>query len=111
VLGTTETKEALVKTGGSRSWVTIIDAITAAGRYLDRGIVFKEKELQAQWFLREFKKIAPWHYICSENGWTSNDIAVAWLRDVFLPQMNVLREYDDGRAILLILDSLKSYIG
>lgn len=47
VLGTKETKQSLVKTGGSRSWVTIIDAITAAGRYLDPGIVFKGKELQA----------------------------------------------------------------
>lgn len=68
VMGTKETKEALVKNGGSRSWVTIIDAITASGKYLDPGVVFKGKELQGQWFLREFKKICDWKYICSENG-------------------------------------------
>lgn len=93
----------------SRAWVTLIDAITASGHYLDPGVIFKGKKLQAQWFLREFKQLCPWHYITSPNGWTSNEIAVAWIRDVFLPQMNKIRQNDDSRAILLILDSHKSH--
>jgi hypothetical protein len=102
-MGTKYTKEALVKNGGSRSWVTIIDTITAAGKYLNPGIIFKGKELQGQWFLREFKTICDWKYICSENGWTNNAIAVEWLKDVFLPQINAIRNNDNGRVILLAL--------
>ncbi|KAM4055178.1 helix-turn-helix, psq domain-containing protein [Hirsutella rhossiliensis] len=37
------------------------------------------KELQKQWFLTEFGKIADWHYITSPNGWTDNHIAIEWL--------------------------------
>ncbi|KAM4062417.1 helix-turn-helix, psq domain-containing protein [Hirsutella rhossiliensis] len=37
------------------------------------------KELQKQWFLTEFGKIADWHYITSHNGWTDNHIAIEWL--------------------------------
>ncbi|KAM4061419.1 helix-turn-helix, psq domain-containing protein [Hirsutella rhossiliensis] len=37
------------------------------------------KELQKQWFLTEFGKIADWHYITSPNGWTDNHVAIEWL--------------------------------
>jgi hypothetical protein len=89
--------------------VTIIDTITADGTYLNPGLVFKGKDLQAQWFLKQFRDLAPWHYISSPNGWTDNAIAVEWLKDVFLPQMNKKRNNDNGRAILLILDGHKSH--
>jgi len=45
VLGSFDTKEALKKMSGSRAWVTLIDAITATGHYLDPGIIFKGKDL------------------------------------------------------------------
>ncbi len=95
-----------MKSDQGRSWTTFIEAITAKGRILDPGIIFKGKALQAQWFLDEFKKIANWHYICSDNGWTDNDIACKWLEDVFLPQME--RE-DASDPILLIMDGHKSH--
>jgi hypothetical protein len=80
--------------------------VSATGSYLNPGIIFKGKDLQAQWFLSEFRKLAPWHFICSEKGWTDNEIAVAWLQDVFLPQTTPKNE-EDSR--LLILDGHKSH--
>ncbi|KAM4066591.1 DDE superfamily endonuclease [Hirsutella rhossiliensis] len=87
-------RKALLKGPQSRNWTSFIEAITADGRVLTPGIIFKGKELQKQWFLTEFGKIADWHYITSPNGWTDNHIAIEWLersicprRDQPMPQM------------------------
>jgi hypothetical protein len=43
------------------------EAVTADSRALIPGIIFKSKELQKQWFLKEFKQIADWYYITLPN--------------------------------------------
>jgi hypothetical protein len=93
-------KKALLKGVQSRTWTSFIEAITATGRALKPGIIFKGKELQKQWFLNEFELIADWHYITSPNGWTDNHIALEWLKDVYLPQMEP-RDASDARLIIL----------
>ncbi|KAM4063682.1 DDE superfamily endonuclease [Hirsutella rhossiliensis] len=70
------------------------------------GIIFKGKELQKQWFLTEFGKIADWHYITSPNGWTDNHVAIEWLERVYLPQT---RPADASDARLIILDGHGSH--
>lgn len=116
MLGTAEKKKTFVQGNSPTSFITIIDAITATGKYLDPGIIFKGKSLQGQYFSREFEKLVPnWHYTHSDNGWTFNEIACFWLEQVFLPQMDQLRLDEEGnvdefRAILLILDGHKSHI-
>jgi hypothetical protein len=82
--------------------------MSAAGKALNPGIIFKGKDLQAQWFHDSIRKLAPWHLICSEKGWTDNTIAVSWLEEVFLPQAQELRNNDD-EACLLILDGHGSH--
>ena len=47
-----------------------------------------------------------WHVTFSENGWTSNDIAVEWLGKVFLPQT---KPDDPSEARLLIVDGHGSH--
>ncbi|KAJ0126839.1 Uncharacterized protein HZ326_30053, partial [Fusarium oxysporum f. sp. albedinis] len=74
-------KKAMLKGVQSRTWTSFIEAVTATGRALKPGIIFKGKELQKQWFLNEFELIADWHYITSPNGWTDNHIALEWLKD------------------------------
>lgn len=106
VLGSSETKKAYLKSDQGRGWTTFIEAITAAGKALKPGIIFKGKDLQAQWFLQEFQQVADWYYICSDNGWTDNDIACKWLEFVLLPQLT--RE-DESEAVLLLLDGHKSH--
>ncbi|KAM5529298.1 transposase [Fusarium oxysporum f. sp. phaseoli] len=93
-------KKALVKGVQSRTWTSFIKAVTATGRALKPGIIFKGKELQKQWFLSEFELIADWHCITSPNGWTDNHIALEWLKDVYLPQMEP-RDASDTRLIIL----------
>lgn len=87
----------------------MIEAILTNGKVLDPGIIFKGKDLQEQWFVEEFKKTCPkWRYITSPNGWTSNDIGVAWLEQVLIPQMATRRK-DESDAVLFILDGHYSH--
>ncbi|KAG6989434.1 Pogo transposable element with ZNF domain [Fusarium oxysporum f. sp. conglutinans] len=101
VIGSSDPKKkTLLKGVQSRTWTSFIEAVTATGRALKPGIIFKGKELQKQWFLKEFESIADWHYITSPNGWTDNHIALEWLKDVYLPQTEP-RDASDARLIIL----------
>jgi hypothetical protein len=107
VVGSSDPKrKAFLKSPQSRNWTSFIEAVTANGRALTPGIIFKGKELQQQWFLKEFSKIADWHYITSSNRWTDNHIAVEWLEKVYLPQTQPVDESD---ARLIILDGHGSH--
>ncbi|RFN43413.1 hypothetical protein FIE12Z_12353 [Fusarium flagelliforme] len=100
-------QKAFLKGSQSRTWTTFIEAVTADGRLLKPGIIFKGKELQQQWFIDEFRKIADWYYITSDNGWTDNHIAVEWLKEVYLPQT---QPADESDARLIILDGHGSHV-
>ncbi|OBS16281.1 hypothetical protein FPOA_27642 [Fusarium poae] len=108
VIGSSDPRrKAFLKGSQSRTWTSFIEAVTADGRLLKPGIIFKGKELQKQWFIDEFNKIADWYYITSDNGWTDNHIAVEWLKEVYLPQT---QPADESDARLIILDGHGSHV-
>ncbi|KNB16583.1 hypothetical protein FOXG_21712 [Fusarium oxysporum f. sp. lycopersici 4287] len=98
--------QGFLKGSQTRNWTSFIEAVTADGRALVPGIIFKGKELQKQWFLEEFKQIADWYYITSPNGWTDDHIGIEWLERVYLPQTTPADESD---ARLIILDGHGSH--
>ncbi|KAG6997196.1 hypothetical protein FocnCong_v015290 [Fusarium oxysporum f. sp. conglutinans] len=107
IVGSADPKrKAYLKGPQTRNWTSFIEAVTADGRALIPGIIFKGKELQKQWFLEEFKKIADWYYITSPNGWTDDHIGIEWLERVYLPQTTPA---DDSDAGLIILDGHGSH--
>ena len=96
-----------IKTTNTRTWTSIVECISAIGVALDPLIIFKAKSIQDQWFKQEFLAQHPsWEVTFSENGWTSNDIAVEWLEKVFLLQTQTGNP-DDAR--LLIVDGHGSH--
>ena len=107
IVGSSNPKQkALLKGAQSRSWTSFIEAITADGRSLTPGIIFKGKELQQQQFLEEFRQIADWYYITSPNRWTDDHIAIEWLEKVYLLQT---QPADPSDARLIILDGYGSH--
>ncbi|RKK87009.1 hypothetical protein BFJ68_g17081 [Fusarium oxysporum] len=107
VVGSADPKrKAFLKGPQTRNWTSFIEAVTADGRVLVPGIIFKGKELQKQWFLDEFKQIADWYYITSPNGSTDDHIGIEWLERVYLPQTTPADESD---ARLIILDGHGSH--
>ncbi|KAM5528489.1 transposase [Fusarium oxysporum f. sp. phaseoli] len=108
VIGSSDPRrKTFLKGSQSRTWTTFIEAVTADGRLLKPGIIFKGKELQQQWFIDGFNKIADWYYITSGNCWTDNHIAVEWLKEVYLPQP---QPADESDARLIILDGRGSHV-
>lgn len=88
----------------------MIDCVSATGQYFTPGIVFKGENLQYQWFQKEMAQICPyWHFTVSPNGWTSDEICLFWLRQVFLPQVNTLRGHNESKAVLMIFDGHRSH--
>jgi hypothetical protein len=109
VIGPSNQKQAIVKTQKRSNWTSIIECISPEGNYLPPVVIFSGKAVQQQWYSRDPKKLEkfkPWRFICSDNGYTSNDIGLEWLQKVFIPLTNPRGK--DWR--LLILDGHESHI-
>lgn len=114
VIGSSAKKQATLKGQKQQPLITIIDAVTATGTYLDPAIIFKGEENQYQWYEREMLKLIPnWFFSVSPNGWSSRRHCVEWVERSLLRQMNPLRttngEVDYSRLIVLILDGHDSH--
>jgi hypothetical protein len=66
VLKKTERKRAYVKTLARTDWISILEAVSADGRYIRLLIIFKDQNLQSSWFPEE--NLPDWKYTVSENG-------------------------------------------
>lgn len=107
VVGSSEltSKATYLKGNQGRTWTTLIECISGSGKRLSPLIVFKGKSVQVQWFAKEFDE-PTWFFTASDNGWTSNAIAVEWLEKLFLPQT---RPEDESEARLLVVDGHGSH--
>lgn len=104
VVGTSETNCAIVTESDSSTWVSIIEAGSAAGRRLTPCVIFKGTDLQGQWFPEGFPN---WGYAASPSGWSNSDIAIMWLRDIFLPQT---KPDKPGQWRILVIDNHSTHI-
>ena len=88
VIGPSALNEVFTMDPGLREWSTSIEAISATGRALPPLVIFKGKSVQQQWFQLQPDEddFDDWCFEASPAGWTSNSIALRWLRQVFLPQ-------------------------
>lgn len=62
---------------GSREWVTIIQGICAAGWAIPPFVIFGGKILISDWYPGMPRD---WVITVSPNGWTSNELAIKWLK-------------------------------
>jgi hypothetical protein len=61
-----------------REWVTLVQAVGATGKRILPFIIFAGKVLISTWF--ELGILRDWVISVSPNGWTSNELALAWLK-------------------------------
>ncbi|KAK0368171.1 transposase [Colletotrichum limetticola] len=86
VLGMAEATEVRKKEPGSRAWVSIIECISADGRAIKPLVIYKGKSVQQQWFPLQLNPYDSWKFTATDNGWTTDETALQWLKEVFLPQ-------------------------
>ena len=67
VLGSSQKKVTIVKNAGSRSWIIILEYISAVGRALSSLVIFKGKTVQQQWFLGNLVFLNTWDFISSKK--------------------------------------------
>jgi len=91
---------------GNREWVTAIECINAMGWALPPCIVFKGKSHIQAWY-EDNALPSDWRIELSENGWTTDQIGLSWLQNIFIPTTN---GYTKGRYRLLILDGHGSHL-
>jgi hypothetical protein len=90
---------------GDREWVTAIEAINARGWYLPPMVIFKGKVHLSTWF--ETTQLPPnWVIALSDNGWTSDELGLKWLSEIFEPNT---ASKSIGKYRLLILDGHGSH--
>jgi hypothetical protein len=88
---------------GNREWVTVIEAVNATGWALSPMIILKGKMHQASWY----ENLPPsWVIGVSDNGWTTDQLGLMWLKEVFNKQTQT---HTVGRYRLLILDGHGSH--
>jgi hypothetical protein len=89
---------------GNREWVTAIKSINAAGWVLPPMIILKGVMHQKSWY-----EAVPsdWTIGVSENRWTTDELGLAWLKEVF-------NKHTQGRTTgkyrLLILNGHRSHV-
>jgi DDE superfamily endonuclease/Psq-like protein/Tc5 transposase-like DNA-binding protein len=91
---------------GSRAWTSFIECISATGRSLHPLVIFKGKSIQQQWFETKLDDFKYWQFTATENGWTTDDTCLEWLKKVFIPQT---QPQDRSEARLLVLDGHGSH--
>jgi hypothetical protein len=89
---------------GDREWVTVIQAICAAGYATPPFIIYKGRVHISAWY-EEADIPRNWKLSVSENGWTNNRLGLEWLKhfDAFTKTRQV------GRYRLLVLDGHESH--
>jgi hypothetical protein len=89
---------------GNREWITVIQAINAAGWAIQPFIIGRGQYHLANWY-RESNLPGNWAIATSQNGWTDNEIGLEWLKhfDRCTSKRSV------GSYRLLILDGHESH--
>jgi hypothetical protein len=100
-----DTKQKHRVVGGKQEWVTDIECINAAGEALAPLIIFKGTTMNSRWLNKQSPE--GWNFAISKNGWTSNDLGLVWLKEVFDRQTSAMAA---GRRRLLIADGHGSHI-
>ena len=67
------------KQPSNREWVTVIQGVNATGWALPPFVVVKATWILSSW-LEESGLPCDWRVIPSENGWTTNEIGVDWIK-------------------------------
>jgi hypothetical protein len=91
---------------GNREWVTSIECINSTGWALPPCIIFKGKVHIEGWY-QDQKLPRDWRIEISPNGWTTDEIGLRWLKNLFIPTTTGCTT---GKYRLLVLDGHGSHL-
>ncbi|EOA83144.1 uncharacterized protein SETTUDRAFT_77516, partial [Exserohilum turcica Et28A] len=86
---------------GNREWVTVIQSICAAGYATPPFIIYKGRVHISAWY-EEADIPYDWKLSVSENGWTNNELGLAWLKHFDEHTKTQFKDYCLVRKILTL---------
>ncbi|KAJ8225492.1 hypothetical protein LV156_009112, partial [Aspergillus fumigatus] len=98
--------KASVVQPGNREWVTSIECINSTGWVLPPCIIFKGKVHIEGWY-EDIELPRDSRIEVSPNGWTTDEIGLRWLKNIFIP---LTSSRTTGKYRLLILDGHGSHL-
>jgi hypothetical protein len=93
----------VIPSTGTSKWVTIIECISATGQVLKPMVIHIGKDVKDHWF-PPTEHTPDWEFGFSTAGWTDDELALYWLRRIFIPQT-----YRPNKHRLLVLDGHHSH--
>lgn len=88
----------------NQEWVTVIESVQSTGHILPPLVIFKGQMHQKSWY----ESLPPdWMIGVSENGWTTDELGLIWLKRLFGP---FTESRTVGKYRLLILDGHGSHV-
>jgi len=95
------------KNPGRGTWMTFVECCAANGHLLPPLVIFRGVTLQSSYFPTEaLTEFDGWKFTTSENGYTSNDHHLNWLKEIFIPETRST----DKSPQLLLLDGHTSHV-
>jgi len=91
-----------------RELVSVIETVSGSGMALSPFIINKGKGHYLGWYRNLIEAEHTYHFSYSPKGWTDNELAMRWLRDLFDPESALIAGMNQPR--LLILDGHGSHI-
>lgn len=92
---------------GNREWVTIIECVSSKRIHIPLWVILKAKEHQAAWYQESALFNKGYAIARSQNGWTTDEIGLRWLKEMFEPHST---RYSTSAKRLLILDGHSSHL-
>jgi hypothetical protein len=92
---------------GNREWVTIIECVSSKGISIPPWIILKAGSQHATWYQEPALFNKGYAIARSQNGWTTDEIGLRWLKEMFEPHS---KTHSTGAKRLLILDGHGSHL-
>ena len=89
---------------GNKNWASILETINGTGNSIHPFLIFKGKTHQSSWYPQAAPK--GWKFAIPENGWTNDELGLAWLKHHFDP---ITQPLDPDSYWLLVLDGHSSH--
>lgn len=99
--------EPITATSSSTDWTTSIECVSAKGQVIMPLVIHKGDVPQApldHWF-PPTDKLPNWTWGFSHKGWTTNELALRWFEEIFIPQT-----HRAGKNRGLVIDMHDSHI-
>lgn len=87
--------------GGNRDTITVIAAVCADGTAVPPAYVYQGKFHQRQWLDGDTVNAT---ILMSDSGWVNNQVAMLWLKEVFIKHIDKKREDGDVKDVILTCD-------